>query len=108
MRGVLLCWLQEVHQKYKLTSETFFLTVRIVDAYLKAEVVQRNRLQLVGVAALWIAAKFQETYQVPKLSNLEQLCDRAYQKEDILQMEGRILEMVGFDLLVEPSVLVHL
>jgi hypothetical protein len=86
MRGVLLCWLLEVHQKYKLMNETFFLTVRLVDGFLRVEEVARGRLQLVGVAALWIAAKYQETYQVPKLVNLQQLCDNAYRAADILAM----------------------
>ena len=51
-------------------TETFFLTVRIVDSYLRVARVTRNKLQLVGVTSLWIAAKYQETYQVPKLTNL--------------------------------------
>ena len=70
MRGVLLCWLQEVSQKYRMMPETFFLTVRIIDSFLRVRVVVRTQLQLVGVTAFWIAAKYQETYQVPKLKNL--------------------------------------
>jgi G2/mitotic-specific cyclin-B, other len=58
MRGVLLCWLMEVHQKYRLNSETFFLTVAIIDGFLRQENVPRNKLQLVGVTALWISAKY--------------------------------------------------
>lgn len=34
MRGVLLNWLIEVHQKYKLMGETYFLMVRLIDLYL--------------------------------------------------------------------------
>ena len=108
MRGVLLCWLQDVHQKYRLMPETFYLTVRVVDHFLKAEAVTRGRLQLVGVAALWIAAKYHETYQVPKLANLQSLCDNAYKTTDILAMENRILEVIGFNILAEPSSLTHL
>ena len=100
MRGVLLSWIQEVHQKYKLSTETFFLTIRIVDSYLRVHRVTRSKLQLLGVTALWIASKYQETYQVPKLSNLEHLCDNAYKAADILAMEGSILNTLGFDLLV--------
>lgn len=107
MRGILLCWLLEVHQKYRLMSETFFMTVRIIDNFLKNENVPRGKLQLVGVAALWISAKYTETYQVPKLKNLEQLCDNAYKGSDILAMEGKILEVIGFEILVQPSPLSH-
>lgn len=59
-----------MHQKYRLTNDTFYLTVRLLDSFLRVEEVSRGRLQLVGVTAMWIAAKYQETYQVPKLSNL--------------------------------------
>lgn len=107
MRGVLLCWLMEVHQKYKLSSETFFLTVSIIDEFLKKESVSRNKLQLVGVTALWIASKYHETYQVPKLKNLELLCDHAYRGQDILVMEGQIIQTIGFSLLTRPSALHH-
>lgn len=76
----------EVHQKYKLGCETFFLTVTIIDEYLRQESISRNKLQLVGITALWISAKYHETYQVPKIKNLELLCDNAYQRKDILLM----------------------
>jgi len=89
-------------------TETFFLTVRIIDSYLKQQIVLRNKLQLVGISSLWIAAKYHETYQVPKLTNLEHLCDNAYKSSDILSMEGSILATIGFDLLVEPTAFTHL
>ena len=38
--------------------ETFFLTVKLIDNYLKRQSVPRNRLQLLGVTSLWIAAKY--------------------------------------------------
>lgn len=57
---------------------------------------------------MWIAAKYQETYQVPKMNNLERLCDHAYRASDILFMEGRILEVTGFSVLLSPSPLYHL
>ena len=108
MRGVLLGWLVEVHQKYRLTDETFFLMVDLLDSYLEREWVIRSRLQLVGITALWIAAKYVETYQVPKLDNLVYICDNAYSCQDILTMEGSILTVVGFEALVRPSPLTYL
>ena len=81
MRAVLLNWLIDVHLKYKLQAETLFITVHIIDAYLSVARVNRTRLQLVGIAALWIASKYEETYQVPKINNLVFMCDSAYSKE---------------------------
>ena len=84
------------------------MTVRLIDDFLRVEQVSRSQLQLLGVTALWVAAKYQETYQVPKLHNLEHLCDKAYQIADILAMEGRILQTVGLGNLCMPSALSHL
>lgn len=107
MRGVLLNWLVEVHQKYKLMGETYFLMVRLIDLYLAAEPVPRAKLQLLGITALWVAAKYTETYQVPKIQNLVYICDNAYRPEDIIAMEGRLLLATGFHALVGSSSLAH-
>lgn len=43
----------------------------------------RTRLQLVAVAALLIASKYEEIY-VPELKDFEYISDNAYTKEEIL------------------------
>ena len=55
MRSILVDWLVDVHLKFKLRSETLFLTVHIIDRYLSKEQTTRNKLQLVGVTAMLIA-----------------------------------------------------
>lgn len=80
MRSVLLNWLIDVHLKYKLQAETLFITVHLIDSHLSRKIIHRTQLQLVGITALWIAAKYEETYQVPKLSNLVAICDSAYSR----------------------------
>lgn len=86
MRAVLFNWLIDVHLKYKLHPQTFYIAINIIDTYLSAQIVYRNELQLVGITALWIAAKYEETYQVPKLSNLVYICDSTYSDLQILEM----------------------
>lgn len=57
MRVILVDWLVEVVQEYKLQSETLHLAVNYVDRFLSCTAnVKRNKLQLVGTAALLIAA----------------------------------------------------
>ena len=58
MRSVLLNWLIDVHLKYKLQPETLFLAVHIIDSYLERRILYRTELQLLGITALWIAAKY--------------------------------------------------
>lgn len=57
-RAKLIDWLSELHYKYKMFPETIFTIVSLVDQYLSLKEVPLNELQLVGVAALYIAAKF--------------------------------------------------
>lgn len=104
MRGVLLNWLVDVHMKYKLQPETLFLTVQILDKYLSMSPTSRGHLQLAGITALWIASKYSETYQVPKINNLVFICDSTYSKEEILNMEMRMIEVTEFNLLVQTEI----
>jgi len=56
MRSILVDWLVEVADEYKLHRETLFLAVDFVDRFLSVMAVQRQKLQLVGAAAMFIAA----------------------------------------------------
>ena len=64
MRAVLVDWLVEVHQQFSLLQETLFLAVAIMDRYMqvRADKIPRKKLQLVGVTAMFIAAKYEEMY----------------------------------------------
>ena len=59
MRAILVDWIVEVHLKFRLTPETLYLAINIIDRYLEREQVERKRLQLVGVTALLVACKFE-------------------------------------------------
>ena len=60
MRATLISWLVEVHLKFKLMPETLYIAVNILDRYCEKQVVSREDFQLVGVTALFIAAKYEE------------------------------------------------
>ena len=62
MRSILFDWLVEVHMKFKLVPETLFMTCGLIDRYLEKEQVMRDRLQLVGIAAMFIASKYEEIF----------------------------------------------
>eukprot|EP01083_Nonionella_stella_P292504 994779_1 len=62
MRTILVDWLIEVHAKFRLASPTLYLTVAYLDRFLARKLVTRARLQLVGCAAMLVAAKYQEIY----------------------------------------------
>lgn len=56
MRVILVDWLVEVSEEYKLCSETIYLAVNYLDRFLSCMSVLRGKLQLVGTAALFLAA----------------------------------------------------
>merc|ERR1719424_2378738 len=80
MRAILVDWLVEVHMKYKQRPETLFLAINIVDRFLCHRVIQRKRLQLVSVASIMIASKFEEIYP-PEIHEYVHIADNAFTKE---------------------------
>ena len=99
MRAVLVDWLVGVHLQFHLLQETLYTTVAILDRFLQVEVgsVSRNKLQLVGVSAMLIAAKYEEIY-APEVKDFVYITARAYTEKEILKMEIRILATLKFDL----------
>lgn len=106
MRAILVDWLVDVHQKFKLSPETLYLTVNIIDRFLAVTPVKRRKLQLVGVTAMLIASKYEEIY-APETADFVYISDKAYDREEILHMEAVILGVLKFDVTV-PSPLVFL
>ena len=101
MRSILVDWLVEVHLKFRLVPETLYLTINIIDRFLDRCEVSRPKLQLVGVTSLLIASKYEEIYP-PELRDLVYICDHAYRKEQILQMEETILKTLEYKITI-PS-----
>jgi len=103
MRAILIDWLVEVHMKYKLKAETLFLSVSLLDRFLAKKRIARKRLQLVGVVATLIAAKYEEIYP-PEINDLVYICDKAYTKNEIVEMEIVVLTVLEFQLRVPTAV----
>ncbi|XP_049877231.1 G2/mitotic-specific cyclin-B [Pectinophora gossypiella] len=96
MRATLIDWLVEVQRQFSLVLETFQLTVGIIDRYLQVVPnVQRDRLQLIGVTAMYIASKYEEIYS-PAVHEFVYVTANAYTKKDVFQCEREILSKLGF------------
>jgi len=106
MRAILIDWLVEVHLKFKLMLETLYLTINLIDRFLEKESIARNKLQLVGVTAMFIASKYEEIY-APECRDFVYISDKAYTREQILAMEGLMLSKLNFQL-TTPNALVFL
>lgn len=90
VRAILIDWVVSVHSKFKLWPETLYLTVNLIDRYLSIFVVPKVQVQLVGVAAMLIATKYEEIYP-PTVKDFLFMSDNAFSKKEVLEMEFKIL-----------------
>ncbi|KAI6133184.1 cyclin-like protein [Pisolithus croceorrhizus] len=99
MRPCLVDFLVEIHFAFRLRPETLYLTLNIVDRYVSRRIVYTKHYQLVGCAALWIAAKFEDAKErVPTVQELAQICRETYDESAFIQMEGHVLATIQWTL----------
>jgi hypothetical protein len=98
MRAILLDWLADVGFKFKLLNDTTHMTVMVIDRFLATRHnISRRQLQLVGVGAMLVASKYEEIY-APEVRDFEYICDGAFARQEILDMEVNILNTLGCDI----------
>lgn len=102
MRAILVDWIIEIHARFNLKEETLFLCVNLIDRFLKTEAIQKNKLQLLGVSSIMIACKQEEIYS-PSIKDFLFITDNAYSKNEIFEMEYRILKNLEFNIVFPSS-----
>ncbi|KAF2085181.1 hypothetical protein K490DRAFT_13515, partial [Saccharata proteae CBS 121410] len=97
MRPYLLDFLVEAHAAFQLLPETLFLAVNLLDRYCSRRVVYKRHYQLVGCAALLIAAKYGDRKErVPTVRELKSMCCSLYDDEMFTQMEWHVLQTLNW------------
>ena len=99
MRGTLVDWPLQVHVRYHLLPETLWIAINIIDRFLSVRVVALQKLQLVGVTSMFIAAKYEEIL-APSVDEFVFMTENGYTKEEILKGERIILSVSGDDQLL--------
>jgi G2/mitotic-specific cyclin 1/2 len=97
MRSILVDWLVEVHLRFRLTPETLFLAINLMDRFLTESTVEVEKLQLLATGCLFIAAKYEEVWS-PSVKNYSYVTDGGSTEEEILQAERFILTALNFNL----------
>lgn len=95
MRSILVDWLVEVSEEYKLHPETLYLAINYTDRFLSQMSVLRGKLQLVGTAAMYIASKYEEI-SPPDVTEFVYITDDTYSKKQVLRMEHLLLKVLDF------------
>ncbi|RLN30136.1 cyclin-A1-3-like [Panicum miliaceum] len=97
MRAILVDWLVEVAEEYRLVPDTLYLTVNYIDRYLSGNKISRQRLQLLGVACMLIAAKREEIC-APQVEEFCYITDNTYFRDEVLEMEASVLNCLKFQM----------
>lgn len=95
-RRRLVEWLSEVHNKFRLLPETFFITCKLVDLAIQKFGVKKSNLQLLSLGALLISTKYEEIYPPSVRQMLKVAANETIKKEDVLEMEYKILRSLDF------------
>ncbi|PWA57947.1 cyclin-like protein [Artemisia annua] len=102
MREILVDWLVEVAEEYRLVSDTLFLTVSYIDRFLSYRCLSRNKLQLLGVCSMLIASKNEEI-SPPHAEDFCYITDNTYTKDEVVQMEGDLLKILDSEVSTPTS-----
>lgn len=102
MRGILIDWLVEVSEEYKLVPDTLYLTVNLIDRFLSQNHIPKQRLQLLGVTCMLIASKYEEII-APRLEEFCFITDNTYTREEVLKMESQVLNFLHFQLSIPTT-----
>lgn len=97
MRSVLIDWIVQVHDRFRMVPETLFLTVNIIDRFLSRKTVALGKLQLVGITALFLAAKYEEVH-FPSVEELVYMVDDAYTADEIRKAERFMLKVLSWEI----------
>ncbi|CAM8911147.1 unnamed protein product [Rhodiola kirilowii] len=106
MRGILVDWLVEVSEEYKLLPDTLYLAVSYVDRFLSLNAISRDQLQLVGVASMLVASKFEEI-SPPNVDDFCYITDNTYSSQQVAMMEADVLRLLKFEM-SRPTVVTFL
>lgn len=98
MRAILIDWLVELMDEYKMVKQTLFLAIHYMDKYLEKTIVPMRRFQLVGVAAMLMASKIEEEYP-PEIGEFVYISDGSCTTEEIIEMERRMCASLEWRLL---------
>ncbi|CAH9141362.1 unnamed protein product [Cuscuta epithymum] len=102
MRGILIDWLVEVSEEYRLVPDTLYLTVNLIDRFLSENYIEKRKLQLLGVTCMLIASKYEEIC-APRVEEFCCITDNTYSREEVVKMESHVLNLLGFQLSIPTT-----
>ena len=87
------------HYIFNMRQETLFLAIYIFDKYTNMISIKRSDLNTLCITCLFIACKFEEV-KIYRLDIFIQNLRNKVNKEDVLELEGKILSLIDFKLTI--------
>ncbi|KAI3893638.1 hypothetical protein MKX03_006216 [Papaver bracteatum] len=98
MRAILVDRLVKIAQVYDFVDDTLYLTVSYIDRFLSSKSVHRQRLELLGLSCMFLAAKYEEIDH-PSMEEFSCITNNAsITKDEMLKMEMEILGLLNFEM----------
>jgi len=99
MRAVLVDWLLQVQHYLKLSQQTLYISISLLDTVLSLRDVEADKLQLVGITSLYLGSKMEEYYPAD-IKKLVHLTENSFTAEDVFNMELVLLSVIEFQVYV--------
>nr|ACI16030.1 mitotic cyclin [Bodo saltans] len=99
MRCILVEWLFDISTRFKFCQETIFLALALMDRYMMIQRVTRSESQLVAIAALVVAAKYEEVYP-PEIKEFAYMTADVFSNTDIIRMERQLFVRLQYGVTV--------
>ena len=98
LRARMVDWIIEVTSNYKCNEQTFFLSVLLIDRYLKEkkEKVIVSEFHLIGVTSMFISSKFEDVIPLSMQLIHEKISHRKLTSEQVRITEYSILSTLNF------------
>jgi hypothetical protein len=98
VRSRMIDWMIEVLTNFKCDDQTFFISVNLMDRYLKwtAQPLAVSELHILGVTCMFIASKFEDIYSLKMKTMHEKIAHEKLQIKDIKKFELDILRTIDY------------
>ena len=106
LRSRMVDWMIEVMTNFRCDDQTFFVAICLMDRYFQAKqtCLEVNELHVTGVAAMFIASKYEDIYPLKMKDVYEKIAHKRLSHDRIKQIELEILIVTNYNIQA-PTVL---
>ena len=89
-------WMFEVITAFKMSEQTFFLSVQYLDRFVSttSRKLDISELHLIGITCMFIASKYEDYYPIKMKIVFEKIAHQKLKIEDIKQLELDVMQTI--------------